>query len=71
MGVQVHLEHDELNFMEEGTQKIILSVLGILVALVGGAIYSKKVRKNKRTNQENITITGDQNKVVGGDDRSR
>jgi len=53
---------------------IIKIIAYILVALVvgGGALFAINKRKLKRINskQSNISITGDKNKIVGGDDSS-
>jgi hypothetical protein len=49
--------------------KIILAIITGIVALgVGITINSK--RKSRKSNQENINITGNDNKVIGGDDNS-
>lgn len=55
--------------MEDNSTKIILGIITIIIALLGGALYSKK-RKNK-VKQSNINIEGDKNKIVGGDDNSK
>lgn len=59
--------------MEENTVKIILAILGIISIIVGGAFISKKISKNRtsKSNQQNISINGDKNKVIGGDDNSK
>ncbi len=53
--------------------KIVLGLIALVTALVGGALFSIKKSKNKkqRNSQSNITILGDENKVVGGDDNSQ
>jgi glucose uptake protein GlcU len=58
--------------VDENTSKIILGVIALLTVIAGGAIYSVKKSKNRRTNttQKNITQSGNGNKVVGGDDNS-
>ncbi|HEY0744379.1 MAG TPA: hypothetical protein VGD40_23095 [Chryseosolibacter sp.] len=58
--------------LDENTTKIVVGVLVLLTAAVGGAIISIRKSKNRqtRTHQENITIGGSNNKVVGGDDNS-
>lgn len=55
--------------MDNNTTKIILGVIAIIAALIGGSLYSKK-RSNK-VKQTNIEIKGDKNKIVGGDDNSK
>ncbi len=54
--------------MEDNTTKIILGIITIIVALVGGALYSKK-RSNK-VKQTKIKIKGNKNTIVGGDNNS-
>ncbi len=54
--------------MEENTTKIIIGIIALITALIGGALYSKK-RTNKVT-QSNIKIKGKKNKIVGGDNNS-
>jgi photosystem II stability/assembly factor-like uncharacterized protein len=58
--------------MEEYYTQIIAGFIIILTTLAGGALYSKSKNKTKRTSNtlDNITITGNDNKVVGGDDKS-
>lgn len=59
--------------MEENTTKILLAIIAIIASIVGGiTIYSKKKSKNKKYNitQKDININGNNNKVVGGDDKS-
>ena len=60
-----------MNF-EESTTKIILAVIAFLTFLVSGAIISiKKSKKRSSKNTiSNISINGDDNKIVGGDDNS-
>lgn len=58
--------------MEENIIKLIIELLVAIGALVGGTFIIKKViltRKNI-SKQKNITISGNDNKVVGGDDNS-
>lgn len=59
--------------MEENTMKIILAILAIIATIVGGALISirKTKKRNSKSNQESITINGDGNKVIGGDDNSK
>jgi hypothetical protein len=59
--------------MDENITKILLAILAIIASIVGGiTIYSKKKSKNKKYNitQKDININGNNNKVVGGDDKS-
>lgn len=58
--------------MENNYVKIALAVITVIGAILGGAFYSKKKVKNKKyqIDQRDITITGDNNKIVGGDDNS-
>lgn len=59
--------------MEEYMTEIIIAVIGLLTVVVGGALISinKSKKRNQKTNQENITIKGKKNKVIGGDDNSK
>ena len=54
------------------TIKIILEVI-IALIVGGGALFAfKTVKQRKNTvKQNNITITGDGNKIIGGDDNTR
>lgn len=55
--------------MDENSTKIILAIVAGILAIVGGVtLYSKTKRKS--VNQKNINITGNHNKVVGGNDKS-
>jgi len=58
--------------MDEQTTKIILAVIAVLTVIVGGSLIAikKSKKRNTKSHQENITITGDKNKVIGGDDNS-
>lgn len=59
--------------MDDNTTKIILAIIAILASIVGGVtLYSKSKNKTKRynINQKDISINGNNNKVVGGDDKS-
>jgi len=58
--------------IDENTTKIILAIVALVSAILGGSLFAIKKSKNRRNNvkQENITINGS-GKVVGGDDRSR
>ncbi|MFH7000952.1 hypothetical protein [Flavobacterium bizetiae] len=55
--------------MEEITTEIILKVLGIVALIIGGGALYSKIKK-RSTVQKDITITGNQNKIIGGDDKS-
>jgi len=57
---------------DDNTTKIILAGISILALIFGGAWISKKKSKsrNTKTHQEGIRISGNHNKVVGGDDNS-
>jgi hypothetical protein len=59
---------------DDNTTKIIASVAGVLIAIAGGALLTIKKNKSKSkkysNKQSDITITGNDNKVVGGDDKS-
>ena len=51
--------------------EIILGVLGAVA--VGGSIVAikKTKQRNNKVNQSNITISGNNGKIVGGDDNSK
>lgn len=54
------------------TIKIILEVVVALIVGGGALFVFKTVKQRKNTvKQNNITITGDRNKIVGGNDNSR
>lgn len=59
--------------MDENNIKIILAIITVIATIVGGALITikKSKKKTNKVNQENITIKGDKNKVVGGDDNSK
>lgn len=59
--------------MEENTTEIVIAVIALLTAIVGGAWISikKSKKRNQKSNQENISIKGKNNKVIGGDDNSK
>jgi len=59
--------------MEENYTKIILAVVAVIGAIIGGTLISikKSKKRTNKANQENITIKGNKNKVVGGDDNSK
>lgn len=59
--------------MDESTSKIILAIIALIASIIGGVtIYSKRKSKNISydVRQRNINITGNENKIVGGDDKS-
>ncbi len=59
-----------MNF-DDNTTKIVLAIIGIIAAIIGGSFIAIKISKKRSNNvrQENITINGS-GKVVGGDDKS-
>ncbi|MBU2928858.1 hypothetical protein [Winogradskyella psychrotolerans] len=59
--------------MEDNTTKIIIAVIALITAIIGGALISinKSRKRNTKTKQDNIKIKGDKNKVIGGDDNSK
>ena len=56
---------------DENQTKIIIAIVGILVAIIGGSFIAVKISRKRSNNvrQENIDISGS-GKVVGGDDNS-
>ena len=56
--------------MGDNYTQIIAGIIIILTTLAGGALYSKRKTKKTSNTQDNITITGNDNKVIGGDDKS-
>lgn len=59
--------------MGENTTQIILGLIALATAIIGGALFTinKSKKRNTKTNQDNISIKGDGNKVIGGDDNSK
>ncbi len=59
--------------LDDNTTKIVLGLIALLTVIVSGALISiKKTRKrNTRNTISDVKITGDNSKVVGGDDNSR
>jgi hypothetical protein len=53
-------------------REIVLAGIALLTVVAGGAWFSFKKSKNRTstTNQSNIKMKGNGNKVVGGDDNS-
>ena len=58
--------------MDENNTKITLAIIALIVATVGGALISvnKSRKRTNKVSQENITIKGNKNKVIGADDNS-
>jgi len=54
------------------TLKIIGYVVAGIAAISGGALFAIKKSKSKKisSKQSNVTMTGDGNKIIGGDDNS-
>jgi hypothetical protein len=59
--------------MEDNTTKIIITIIALVAAIIGGALISinKSRKRNTKTNQDSIKIKGNKNKVIGGDDNSK
>ena len=59
--------------MEDNMTKIIIAVIALVTAIIGGALISinKSRKRNTKSSQDNIKIKGDKNKVIGGDDNSK
>lgn len=59
--------------MEDNTTKIIIAIITLVTAIIGGALISinKSRKRNTKTKQDNIKIKGNKNKVIGGDDNSK
>lgn len=59
--------------MEDNTTQIIIGVIALVTAIIGGALISinKSRKRNTKTKQDNIKIKGNKNKVIGGDDNSK
>lgn len=59
--------------MEDNTTEIIIAVIALVTAIIGGAFISinKSKKRNTKSSQDNIQIKGDKNKVIGGDDNSK
>jgi len=59
--------------MEDNSTKIIIAVIALITAIIGGALISinKSRKRNTKTKQDNIKIKGNKNKVIGGDDNSK
>jgi len=59
--------------MEDNTTKIIIAVIALVTAIIGGALISinKSRKRNTKSSQDNIKIKGNKNKVIGGDDNSK
>lgn len=61
-----------MNFDENAT-KIILGIIALLTVIVSGALITIKKTKKRTTRNtiSNVDISGDNSKVVGGDDNSK
>jgi glucose uptake protein GlcU len=59
--------------MEDNTTQIIIAVIALVTAIIGGALISinKSRKRSTKTKQDNIKIKGNKNKVIGGDDNSK
>ncbi|KPQ12988.1 MAG: hypothetical protein HLUCCX10_14390 [Algoriphagus marincola HL-49] len=59
--------------MEDNMTKIIIAVVALVTAIIGGALISinKSRKRNSKSSQDNISIKGNKNKVIGGDDNSK
>jgi hypothetical protein len=59
--------------LDDNTTKIIIAIITVITVIMGGAFISiRKTRKNKSKNSiSNINISGNNSKVVGGDDNSK
>ena len=58
--------------LDDNLTKIIIAVLALITVILGGLFVSKKItHKSKSENTtSDISIKGNDNKVVGGDDNS-
>lgn len=58
--------------MSEYTTEIITGIITLALAIVGGSMISirRSKKRSQKVNQSNISIEGDNNKIVGGDDKS-
>ncbi|UII30910.1 hypothetical protein LVD17_21690 [Fulvivirga ulvae] len=58
--------------MEDSTAKIMVAIIALLTAIIGGALISinRSRKRNTKSSQDNIKIKGNKNKVIGGDDNS-
>jgi hypothetical protein len=59
--------------MDSNSTKIILQIIAAVIVILGGSFLAIKVsrRRSNKVRQENITISGNDGKVVGGDDNSK
>lgn len=57
---------------DENTTKIGLGIIALVTVIVSGALITikKTKKKNTRNSISNIDISGNNSKVVGGDDNS-
>lgn len=58
---------------DENTIKIVLGIIALVTVIVSGALITIKKTKKKTTRNSisNIDISGNNSKVVGGDDNSK
>ncbi|SNR74281.1 hypothetical protein SAMN04488009_3538 [Maribacter sedimenticola] len=59
--------------MEDNKTEIIIAVIALITAIIGGALISinRSKKRNTKSSQDNIKIKGNKNKVIGGDDNSK
>ncbi len=59
--------------MEDNTTQIIIAVIALVTAIIGGTLISinKSRKRSTQTKQDKIKIKGNKNKVIGGDDNSK
>lgn len=59
--------------MEDNTTEIIIAVIALITAIIGGALISinRSKKRNTKSSQDHIKIKGNKNKVIGGDDNSK
>jgi len=57
---------------DESSTKIIIGIIGLLTVIVTGAFISIKIirKRNTKNTISNVHISGQNNKIVGGDDKS-
>ncbi len=57
---------------DDNTTKIVLSLIALLTVLVSGALITIKKTKKRNTKNtiSNVEISGDNSKIIGGDDNS-
>jgi hypothetical protein len=59
--------------MDYNSTKIVLQVIAALVVILGGSFLTFKIarRRSNKVRQDNITVSGNNSKVLGGDDNSK